>query len=365
MDELNLPGSDDIKITKKQKCIEKQINFKSLIKLLNDNIFNTPPSQTELDEDRVQEMVNSYLKNPEYLVFKNKIIIAVLTNKDNNDYSLYLVDGQHRLQMAKKLYNDHDENDYLTLCYFKTNNIKEIEELFNECNKDSFKNKIVFDKDTIKKIKYDKLKEELKEKYSESFSKTKSTANVRYSITDFLDELDKRGYLILDIELLNNIETKNKRFNKLIDYPGYLEKNADYFYKEELNCLNNGITFCLKNNNFIDYLMDQSVIPDHIFKSPKNKISPSLRIQVWNSEFNENVAICPVYKCTQTITNEANGFQCAYIVSRYNNGLLTLDNLTPMCEKCINRMGSLNWDDFVIKCKQEYKISKKAQSIEC
>ena len=367
MDELNLPGNEEIKPIKKQNCLEKQINFKTLIKLLNSNIFINPPSQTDLDEDRVQEMVNSYLKNPEYLLFKNKITIAVLVNHDNeSEFSLYLVDGQHRIAMAKKLYIDHDENDYLTLCYFKTFDIKEIEYLFNECNKDSYKNKIVFDTNIIKKIKYDKLKEQLKKKYSDSFSKTKSTANVKYSISDFLDELDKRDYLVLeDIDLLSNIEIKNKKFNKLIDYPGYLEFNSDYFYKEELNCLNNGITFCLKNNNFIDYLMDSTIIPNHIFKNPKNKISPSLRIQVWRSEFNEDEAKCPLYKCTHVINNEVNGFQCGYIVSKYNNGLTTLDNLIPICTECFNKMGSINLDEFNIKLKQEYKLTKKVLNIDC
>ena len=103
--------------------------------------------------------------------------------------------------------------------------------------------------------------------------------------------------MLLDIDLLNEIEIKNNKFNKIIDYLGYLDNNADYFYKDELNCISNGVTFVLKNNNFIDYLMDQTVIPDHTFKSPKYKISPGLRIKVWNSEFNEESCICPIYKC--------------------------------------------------------------------
>lgn len=363
MDELNLPG-DEIKTIKKQKCTERQINFKSLIKIMNENTFRNPPSQTDLDEDRVQEMVNSYLIKPEYLIFKNKIVIAVLIDQENENL-LYLVDGQHRIAMAKKLYHDHDENDYLTLCYFTCYDIKEVEDLFNECNKDSFKNKIVFDKDTIKKIKYNKIKKELKEKYSESFSKTKASANVRYSISEFLDELDKKGYFLLEENLLSNLEIKNKKFNKIIDYLGYLENNSDYFYKEELNCIYTGITFCLKKNNFIDYLMDQSTTPDHQFKNPKSKTNPSLRIQVWNSVFNEESGKCPVYKCQQIITNEANGFMCGFIISRQHNGQQTLDNLRPMCVGCFNRMGSLDWENFIINCKQEYKSTKKALNIEC
>ena len=364
MDELNLPGNITFQPVKKQNCLEKQINFKSLVKLLDANPFLNPPSQTDLDLDRVQEMVNAYLKNPEYLIFKNKITIALLCTRENEqEFLLYLVDGQHRLSMAIKLYKEHDISDYLTFCYFKTFDLKEVEILFNECNKDSHKNKIVFDKNIVKKIKYENLKEQLKKKYSESFSKTKSTANVRYSISDFLNELDDQGYFLLDIDLLNEIESKNKKFNKIIDYLGYLENNSDYFYKDEINCISNGITFVLKNNNFIEYLMDQSVIPDHIFKNPKSKISPSLRIRIWNSEFNENEGecICPIYKCKNMISNDANGFQCGYIIARINDGQLTLDNLRPMCKECFNRMGSTDLETFINNCKKEHQTLKLAK----
>jgi hypothetical protein len=364
MDELNLPGNITFQHVKKQNSLEKQINFKSLSKLLDNNSFINPPSQTELDIDKVQEMVDSYIKNPDYLVFKNKITIALLFTLDKeNDFLLYLVDGQHRLYMAQKLYNEYDVNDYLTFCYFKTFDIKEIENLFNECNKDSYKNKIVFDKNIIKKIKYEKLKEQLKKKYSDSFSKTKSKSDLKYSICEFLNELNDKEYFLLDIDdLLNDIETKNKKFNKIIDYLGYLENNSDYFYKDELNCITNGITFVLKNNNFIEYLINQSIIPDHIFKNSKNKISPSLRINVWNSVFNDdNEYICPIYKCKNIISNDCNGFQCGYIISKKNNGKLELDNLHPMCKFCYNKMGSTNLETFENNCKKEYQILRSVK----
>jgi hypothetical protein len=109
--------------------------------------------------------------------------------------------------------------------------------------------------------------------------------------------------------------------------------------------------------------MDQTIIPDHLFKNFKNKISPKLRIQVWRSQFNDNEyedeQKCIVYKCSNIISNEANGFQCGFIISRHNDGQLTLDNLKPICLKCYNKMGSTNWEDFIINCKKEYKVSKK------
>jgi hypothetical protein len=368
MDDLNiiLPGNTTFLQIKKQKSLEKQINFKSLMKL-NEDTFINPSCQTDLDEDRVQSMINSYLKNPEYFIFKNKITIGIFPLENEKKELLFLIDGQHRIEMAKKLYKDHDINDYFTLCYIKTYDYQEIIDIFAECNKDSYKNSISFDENILKQIKYIQLKEFLKKKYSESFSKTKAKANIIYSITEFIDILMNKiypgDYHLLNIdELVNHIETKNKKFNKIIDYPGYLEETPDYFYKDEINCISNGITFVLKNNNFIDYLKDQTIIPDHIFKNNKSKISPKLRIQVWNTKFNindNNHQNCPVYKCANIINSDVNGFQCGFIVSKHNNGELLLDNLTPLCTHCYNKMGSKNWEEFISCCKKEYKETKK------
>jgi hypothetical protein len=359
MDELNLPGNITFQVVKNQKILEKQISFKSLTKEMNNKPFLNPPSQTDLDSDKVQEMINSYLKKPEYFIGKNKIIIAVLfTDETEKDYILYLVDGQHRLTMAIELYKNHDDSSgFLTLCYIKTYSLKEIEELFNEYNKDSYKNKITFDKDIMKKIKREQLRSDFKKKYSEFFSKTKATANIRYSIDEFLNELDDSGYFSLNLD----IEAKNKKFNKIIDYVGYLENYQDYFYKDEINCISNGITFTLKNNNFIEYLMDETIIPDHTFKNPKNRISPGLRINVWKSEFNDDEGICPIYKCKNIICNDAIGFQCGYIISKTNNGQLTLDNLRPICNNCYERMGSNNLETFINICKKEHQNLKLAK----
>jgi hypothetical protein len=360
MEELKLPGNVTFQAITKQNCLEKQIHFKTLIKLVDDNTFINPPEQTDLNEDKVQEMINAYLKNPEYLIFKNKITIAVLMNKNNN-YTLYLVDGQHRIAMAIRLYKEYDISDYLTLCFIKTYSIKEIENIFNECNKDSYKNKIVFDKDVFKKIKYNEMKEIFKNKYSESFSKTKATSHLRYSITEFMDILLEKEYLNNKLsvnELLNDIESKNKKFNKIIDYQGYLE-NSDYFYKEELNCIHNGIIFVLKNSNFINYLFDQSIIPNHEFKNKRSKNSPKLRIQVWKTKFSDSEEdYCPIYKCENKISNEAFGFEFGMIVSKTNNGQQCLDNLIPMCSSCYNKMGSTDLEEFNKTCKKEYKTSQ-------
>ena len=58
-------------------------------------------------------MILEYLEKPELLRIKDKIIIGCL--RDN----WYIVDGQHRLEMARTLSKDHNKNDifyFLGIC---------------------------------------------------------------------------------------------------------------------------------------------------------------------------------------------------------------------------------------------------------
>jgi hypothetical protein len=364
MNKFNLPG---VKINEKQNCMEKSITFKQLKK--EETLFNRPPCQTDLDEQKVEEMKKAYLKNPDYLVYKNKIVIAVVSKEFSDEYKLYVVDGQHRLEMAKELYENNDVNDYLTICYYKIESDKQMKELFKEINRDSFKNNKYVSLDEFSETLYDSTKEYLKSKYSIYFPDKKSTINKRHSLTEFLDILTEKKYFdkwenLSDI--IKDIESANRIFNKLIDYQEYWSQTPDIFYKDEQTCVKNGIIMALKNNNFIDYLMDkENITPDHNFKNQKKTISPKLRIQVWQKEFGDkDENICPFFMCQNMINNGLNGFHCGHIISEFNGGETSLDNLRPICSKCNCKMGSVNWNDFERKCKKEFKRSNKTSQVE-
>ncbi len=362
MNKINLPG---VKINEKQNCMEKTITFKQIIKDFDQ--FKKLPFQTDLDENKVIEMKKSYLKNPDYLVYKNKIVIAVVSNNTEDDYTLYVVDGQHRLEMAKQLYEDEGVNDYLTICYYKIDSDKKMKGLFKEINRDSFKNNKYVSLNEFQETLYDLTKEYLKNKYSLYFPDKKSPINKRYSLTEFLDLLV--GKLYFDhwenlSDLTQDLESKNKQFNKMIDYQEYYYENPDMFYKDEQTSVKNGFIISLKNNNFIDYLMDQTNIPDHKFKNLKKSIGPKLRIQVWKDEFgDEEEGYCPFYRCENVIHNGLNGFHCGHIISEFNGGETVLENLRPICSKCNSKMATENWKEFEKKCKREFRQKKKQNNL--
>ena len=265
MNELKLPGLNKNIINETQTFIEKKLTFKQTRD--NFELFKRLPFQTDLDENKVAEMKESYLRNKEYFHFKNKIVIAVVSNNFDDDYNLYVVDGQHRLEMAKDLCEDF--NGELFICYYKIDSDKKMKELFREINRDSFKNNKYISLDEFQENLYDLTKEYLKSKYSIYFSERKSSTSYRYSLTEFLNELVERLYFekfnnLQDIKI--DIESKNRQFNKLIDYQEYYNENCDNFYKDEHTSVKNGIIITLKNNNFIDYLTNEKKYTKTFFR---------------------------------------------------------------------------------------------------
>ena len=361
MNKLTLPG---INMSEHVKCQEKRLTFKQVNRLLEENKLLSPPYQTDIDEDKVYQMVCSYLKHPEYLIYKNKIVIAVVTDNSDNTNKFYVLDGQHRLEMAKLLYEEHDIVDYLNFCYFKVDSNKEAKDLFKEINRDSYKNAKYVSLDEFKETIYISLKKYLYDKYLHYFSEKKSSLSKRYSLSEFVDKLVELQYLSQFenlSDLIDDLENKNKKFNKLIDYQEYYLESPDIFYKDELLNVKDGKVFSLLNNNFVDYLLDSNVIPDHKFKNIKKNISPKIRLTVWKNYYDDDLSQCPFskYGCENKINCGKNGFHCGHIVSEFNGGKTILDNLRPICFNCNSKMSTTNWHEYEKAVKKEFRLKKK------
>lgn len=358
MNHLKLPGT--LIGTIREKCQERRISFKTILNLFNTKQLYYPKFQTDIDEDKVEQMINSYHKHPEYLLFKDKIVISVIIQQysiNEINYKMYIVDGQHRLEMAKQLQEKENINDFLTFCYYQVNNDKEMKRLFLEVNKDSFKNQKYVKLDDFNRNIYDDLKQFLYTNKSIYFAEKKKETNKRYTITEFIEKLMEIKYCekFSNIEeLMADIEIKNDMFYKKIDYKEYYNDDSNYFYKEEEVCVNNKQVYSLKNNNFIDFLIDNKTVPDHKFKKSKDIISPRLRIMVWTRYFGEKpTGFCPI--CNSVLKIGKNGFHCGHIISEANGGQTTIDNLKPICATCNTKMGATNWNEY----EQLLKIKKK------
>jgi hypothetical protein len=359
MNHIDLPGKE---ISKSERCQEKRVSFKNIVQLLKNKELKKPNFQTDLDEDKVEEMIKSYRRHPEFLIFKNKIVVAVTIityGKFDYHYNMYVVDGQHRIEMAKKLYEEDETNDFLNFCFFEIKTERDMKRLFNEINKDSHKNSKYVGLDDFKQNLYDELKQYFVLNKSVYFADRKKEVNKRYTISEFLDKLSEHKLLekFSKVEdLIDEIENKNKLFCNKLEYKEYYNDDPCPFYKDEEDCVRSGIIYSLKNNNFIEYLVDSKTIPDHRFKIMRKYISPKLRMCVWNRYFgNSENGMCPI--CDKKIRVGKNGFHCGHIISEANGGVTDLDNLRPICGDCNIDMGSTNWDDYIKKKINKSKIN--------
>lgn len=344
MNKYKLPG---VNIDIKQNCQEKKLTFKTINDIIKNNIFLIPPFQIALDEDKINDMVKSYILNEDYLIFKNKIVVAVI-----DETKLYLIDGNHRFQMANILYENNYDN-YLICCYFLVKNDDEMRQLFIEINKDSYKNHEYISLSEFTLNIVDLLKIYLKNKYELYFANRKSKEKYLYTIDEFISQLINNK-IINNFnnyeDLIKNIEDNNNKFNKIINYQEYYLENNDNFYKDEFLSVKDGKIFSLKNNNFILFLLDSNkTIPEHNYKNKriKIKITPKLRKEVWCKYYNDNLeGKCPI--CKNNIGYYL-GFHCSHIISEKNNGLTNINNLVPLCSNCNLKMGSLNFDCYIKK----------------
>lgn len=324
---------------------EYNLTLKQFIEeVIDRNNFNPPylkyPNyQKEINIDKVNEMIVSYKKNPEFFNYKNKLVFSFVPSTQN----LYIMDGQHRIELIKNLVLNN-YNNCIILCIYIIDNEEKNISLFDDLNKDSYKNSTYVNLDDFSKELHLKLKEYFN-KYALYFDKKEKKDSYKMTLSNFLEKIENSNYLLnfTNInDIINDIEKSNQYFNNCIGYLEYYNDNPKLFYKDEQDCVKNGIIFSLTNNNFIDYLINKNVKPEHKFKKDKKRISSSLKRKVWEKEYgNANNGRCPYKKCVNTIYK--NNYSCGHIISEYNDGKTDISNLRPMCHGCNNKLGKRNW----------------------
>jgi len=334
------------KIYEKDNYFETKISFD---KIYNDPKINNiikPDYQGSLDEDRVNNMITEYLKNPLYLKFKDKIIIGNL-----ND-TWYCVDGQHRLEMINRLYSEYNiTDDDVNFCWFRCNNEDCMKQLFMSLNYDSTKNKYYIESDAFDQIKICEFTKLLKNSYKTYFASKKSETGKKYTIEEFRDKLAELNYFKNNVfsnakEILDYIKSENDKYYLLNRYDVTIQNdNLNIYYKDEQKCILDKIIFSLKNTNFLKWLQDKNELPYHPPKTLKDKILPYKKKKVWEKTFGEfETATCPISFCNTILNNGKNkNWDCGHIISEFNKGATEPHNLRPICKKCNSSMGSKNW----------------------
>lgn len=356
---------DDKDLNKLDKIFNRQTIFNynnqsSLILMTAKELYSIydlikhPTIQTTLNDDKIQEMKDIYNNNNLYkhhFLSCCLITIARIIIGDKQDY--YLIDGQHRVNMAfELLYKDKNDNKSFLVAIINIKSKKEMLELFKKINKDSKK----IPEDIIIDLFAEQLYEELKIllKNNFLFLPTKASRNTKlYTINEFIEIIIKENIIknnYTAIDFLNFLIKKDKDFYNEIGYLEEYHQNSSNFGKREIISIENNSCMFMKNNNFIEWLKYKNITPKHNF-SKRIPIPPLLREQVWSKEFGAHTnGNCPIYNCQNILDKKvSNSWHCGHIISHNNKGETTLDNLRPICSKCNIDMSDTNWKDYELK----------------
>jgi len=84
-------------------------------------------------------------------------------------------------------------------------------------------------------------------------------------------------------------------------------------------------------------------------KQRKKTIPKVVKDLSWNKWIGENVAR---HKCLCCETNEISmsSFHCGHVIAEANGGLMSVENLRPICKACNLSMGTENMNDFKKRC---------------
>lgn len=305
---------------------EKQTFKKERIKdILKTNYIVPKTIQREIEEDRIQELIEDFDK--EFQPFTPIYFCKF-------DGLRYLIDGQHRLEIFKK--NSKYAKDYIWVSDIEISNEEEMNKVFKIINNQLALNDLWKQPESIKEILCQTI-EYFNKNYPNAFKfcgRRRPYMNkelFRTQITKLQNDLEFKS----SNELINRILYINHE---------YSQQDSDYFPKKNGAC-NRNIIYTLKKENCL-YL---SLVEEWISHCIDNKIPPKIqdnfnREKVWET-YMGNIAKGKCFCCNNRDITPFH-FEAGHVESKSLGGSDDVENLRPLCSPCNKSMGTENLYDY-------------------
>jgi hypothetical protein len=318
-----------IKPTQHDSCLSYIMTGAQLLSL--EPRYEHPTFQCNINPKTVEAMVIDYKNHSQFFYIKNRIIFSVLayTNK------VQLMDGQHRIEMIKKLGDELNTHHSFEVIFYNIKNDADHLLLFNELNYDSHKNKAFVSQGVSSANLIYHVGEQLKEKYHFSTKREYNETDRLYTIKAFMDKIMPYLLTFSDAkDVMVDIDSKLSLFKNKIQFE---------CYKEEQVCYPDSM-MAITRVNFPEFLLHGSA-PNVIPMNKRTSMNANLKKQVWEKEYGiAEIGKCPISTCTTVLSKVGDsGWHGGHILSRFNGGKTVLDNLRPICATCNSRMREMNW----------------------
>lgn len=316
---------------------QRKINIPVSCLLAYDIIF--PGIQRELMEDHVQEIVRfqqQYFEKNGFYVFPNCLQFC------NWKGQMYCIDGQHRYDALKKLYNNDRLFDWtIDIEITECANESEMIELFRIINMNKPVPEFLktANETTIDLI--NGIRSYIKRVYGCYVKSSTKPQRPNINLDVFLDEMIKKyplsQFKTLEI-FMEWFETQNENQHAFLESMTQLEA-----IKKNLASIDLGTKTRSGKKFYLGcYWLD----------TVQNRVSAQTRHKCWRAFYSmvpdgdkspEGDVMCPC--CESALINQG-CFEAGHIVSFKNGGSDEISNLRPVCSVCNKSMGIMNMDEY-------------------
>ena len=332
------------------KCGIKILSFQQIV---DTNNIIIPNFQRDIQEDKVKQIVTQYKQehktHQNYFIKHGYTMCLCKIGK-----KLYLIDGQHRYNALKNVYED-GYNDNALIRIQLCESIDEMKRDFALLNINSNIPIVYtyFEDEFVQELMLN-LKSQLKMHFGNCFSRSQSTTNNKMHIDEFMKLFDmdfiKQLYLENNkVNLYEKLEIINEVVKLILSEHNETEI-LNYISKNDLSVIKeSGFYLSLKNIKWMEHFTDPSK-DIHIsllnkIKSnyKKKKIPKALKEVVIHKHFG-NKFISNCFVCSKELNR--NDVQIGHIVPEVEGGELIEDNLKCICKCCNSSMGTRNLYEF-------------------
>ena len=290
-------------------------------------LINIPDIQRELNDEWVRQLANNIHRDPWRDVGRLDLVCL------NDEF--YLVNGQHRFAL---LSTDYEDTKLVHFKVYKVSTEEEMNGVFQNVNHSRPAAIVGSTSDTII---HNRICRYMKDNYKSYMSDAKKPRLPNFNLDHMMEVF--RGKWVFpalgrDVDLVHH-------------FIGYMERVNDnikqkYALHPELGakirmCQHKQVDkpFVLGLFHNFEWMTNEHA--DFMYK--RLKITVRARSEVWRKDHGLAwTSTCPI--CNEKL--EQGVFECGHVISHYNGGSTSIDNLRAICQRCNRSMGTMNMGDY-------------------
>lgn len=311
---------------------------------LSNDTYDTWQGQRDINEQHVKELTESFMESineTTYIKYGSSIPHIILTN----DGKKYIIDGQHRVKAYKKVCEMHQNAYEIIVLYEQCLNETQIKESFKRSNtqwiqSDTMIENMYNEEEQQQKTNGTKQQEFIQKLWNEKLKDYNGTKGmVSRSTKPKKPNINENNFL----EMLQNLEKNGITFSSYVKLKDAYERANENIRQSNFEKYSKNEKLwskCVKFNCFVGLVSESEFLKIMERLNEKRKPVPSgLKKECWRTKFSNNSnGKCEV--CLKVI--EALDFEAGHIISCYNGGEDTKENLVPICKDCNRSMGTQN-----------------------